>query len=106
MALVVMSNNLIVTFISIELMSLSTYLLIALNKEKVLSKEASFKYFILGSLSSAIFLYGVAFIYGGAGSTSLHEIGEVASQLYQSNSLFQFGVVFELLFFLEESQHF
>ena len=94
-----MSNNLIVTFIAIELMSLSTYLLIALNKEKTLSKESSFKYFVLGSLSSAIFLYGVAFIYGGAGSTSLHDIGELAAQLYQSNSLFQFGVILTIIGF-------
>ena len=93
MALVVMSNNLIVTFISIELMSLSLYLLIALNKEKLYSKEASFKYFVLGGLGSAILLYGIAFIYGGAGSTDLHDVGELAARLYQSNSLFRFGVI-------------
>ena len=99
MALMVMSNNLILTFISIELMSLSLYLLIALSKEKLLSKEASFKYFILGGLSSAILLYGIAFIYGGAGSTSLQEIGKLSSNLYDSNSLFRFGVVLTVVGF-------
>ncbi|MCB0378765.1 MAG: NADH-quinone oxidoreductase subunit N, partial [Bdellovibrionales bacterium] len=99
MALAVMSNNLIVTFMAIELMSLSTYLLIALNKEKLLSKEASFKYFVLGSVSSAIFLYGIAFLYGGVGSTSLHEIGELAAQLYQANALFRFGVILTIIGF-------
>lgn len=93
MALVVMSNNLIVTFIAIELMSLSLYLLIALNKERVYSKEAAFKYFVLGGLGSAILLYGIAFIYGGAGSTSLHEVGALAATLYQSNMLFRFGII-------------
>lgn len=93
MALVVMSNNLIVTFIAIELMSLSLYLLIALNKEKLLSKEASFKYFVLGGVGSAILLYGIAFIYGGAGSTSLHEVGALSARLYETNSLFRFGVI-------------
>ena len=93
MALVVMSNNLIVMFMAIELMSLSLYLLIALNREKLFSKEAAFKYFILGGLGSAIFLYGIAFIYGGAGSISLHEVGELSSQLYGSSSLFRFGVI-------------
>ncbi len=93
MALVIMSNNLIVTFIAIELMSLSLYLIIALNKEKLLSKEASFKYFVLGGLGSAILLYGISFIYGGAGSTDLHSIGELASRLYESNTLFRFGVI-------------
>ena len=99
MTLMVMSNNLIITFISMELMSLSLYLLIALSKEKLLSKEASFKYFVLGSLGSAIFLYGIAFIYGGVGSTSLQEIGELSSRLYDSNSLFRFGVILTVIGF-------
>lgn len=93
MALMVMSNNLIITFIAIELMSLSLYLLIALNKETLLAKEAAFKYFVLGGLGSAILLYGIAFIYGGAGSTSLHDVGELASRLYSTNILFRFGVI-------------
>ncbi len=95
MVLVVMSNNLIVTFISIELMSLSLYLLIALNKEKLLSKEAAFKYFVLGGVGSAILLYGIAFIYGGGGNTStnLHEIGRLAAQDYQKEVFFRFGVI-------------
>jgi NADH-quinone oxidoreductase subunit N len=99
MALLVMSNNLIVTFISIELMSLSLYLLIALNKEKLFSKEASFKYFVLGGLGSAILLYGIAFIYGGAGSTNLHNIGELSAKLFESNSLFRFGVILTVVGF-------
>lgn len=99
MALIVMSNNLIITFIAIELMSLSLYLLIALNKEKRLSKEASFKYFVLGGLGSSILLYGIAFIYGGAGSVNLHEIGELSSRLYETNSLFRFGVVMAVVGF-------
>ncbi len=99
MALMVMSNNLIVTFVAMELMSLSLYLLIGLSKEKILSKEASFKYFVLGSLGSAIFLYGIAFIYGGVGSTSLQEIGELSSRLYDSNSLFRFGVILTVVGF-------
>ena len=99
MSLVVMAANLLVTFISIELMSLSAYLLIALNKEKVLSKEASFKYFVLGGLGSAILLYGIAFVYGGTGSTHLSTIGEVGAQLYHTNNLFRFGVVMTIIGF-------
>ncbi len=93
MALVVMSNNLIVTFISIELMSLSLYLLIALNKERLLSKEAALKYFVLGGVGSAILLYGIAFIYGGAGTTNLQEVGELAAQLFENNVFFRFGTI-------------
>jgi len=92
MVLVSMANNLIVTFIAIELMSLSLYLLIALSKERVLSKEASFKYFILGGVGSAVFLYGVAFIYGTAGTTMLQDLGGMAAELYKSDKLFVVGL--------------
>jgi len=92
MVFVSMANNLIVTFIAIELMSLSLYLLIALSKERVLSKEASFKYFVLGGVGSAIFLYGIAFLYGTAGSTVLQEIGGMAAELYKTDKLFVVGL--------------
>ncbi|MBY0314157.1 MAG: NADH-quinone oxidoreductase subunit N [Bdellovibrionales bacterium] len=96
MVFVTMANDLIVTFIGIEIMSLSVYLLIALSKEKVLSKEASFKYFVLGGVSSAIFLYGIAFIYGTAGSTSLQDVGAQMSGLFKFSPLFLVG--FALMF--------
>lgn len=92
MILVTMANNLLITFIAIELMSLSIYLLIALSKEQVLSKEAAFKYFILGGVGSAIFLYGVAFIFGTTGTTILQEIGAQSGTLLLSNRLFILGM--------------
>ncbi len=91
MVLVSMANNLIVTFIAIELMSLSLYLLIALSKERVLSKEASFKYFVLGGVGSAIFLYGIAFIFGSTGSTVLQTVGGMATELYKTDKMFVLG---------------
>lgn len=96
MVFVAMSNNLIITFIGIELMSLSIYLLIALSKERVLAKEASFKYFVLGGVSSAIFLYGIAFIYGTAGTTDLQAVGTQVSSLFKFSPLFLVG--FALMF--------
>lgn len=69
MIVLIMSNDLIVTFLGIEMMSLCLYILVAMSKEQVLSKEAAFKYFVLGSFASAIFLYGIALIYGTAGTT-------------------------------------
>ena len=99
MALLVMSNHLIMTFVAIELMSLSIYILIALNKEVTLSKESAFKYFVLGSMGSAIFLYGLAFIYGGAGTLSLQAVGTQASTLYETSSIFRFGTILTVLGF-------
>ena len=68
MLVLLWSNDLIVTFVGIETMSLALYLMIALGREEVLSKEAAFKYFILGSFASAILLYGISFVYGVTGT--------------------------------------
>jgi NADH-quinone oxidoreductase subunit N len=97
MLVVVWSNDLIVTFVGIELMSLCLYLLIAISGETRLSKEAAFKYFVLGSFASAIFLYGIAFIYGSVGSTYLPDITEVAVNLMTTNRIFVFGIVMALI---------
>jgi NADH-quinone oxidoreductase subunit N len=93
MLLFAWSNDLIVTFISIEVMSLCLYLLIALSHEEQLSKEAAFKYFVLGSFASAIFLYGVAFIYGTTGTTYMDKIVSLAPQLIAENRLFLIAVI-------------
>lgn len=93
------SNDLIVTFIAIEVMSLSLYLLIALSHEEKLSKEAAFKYFVLGSFASAIFLYGVAFIYGTTETTYIDKVLQSAPQLISENPLFMIGITLAILGF-------
>ncbi|MDA3037982.1 MAG: NADH-quinone oxidoreductase subunit N [Actinomycetota bacterium] len=65
------AEDLIVTFVGLEVMSIAVYVLAALHLRRSESQEAGFKYFILGALSSAIFLYGIALAYGATGSTSL-----------------------------------
>lgn len=86
------SNDLIVSFIGIELMSLCLYVLIALSEEEKLSKESAFKYFILGSFASAILLYGISFIYGSSGTTSLHELNAIGVSLASTSRLFLVGL--------------
>jgi NADH-quinone oxidoreductase subunit N len=65
-----MANDLIVLFLGLEVMSLAFYVLAASNRRRAQSQEAGIKYFILGGFSSALFLYGVALIYGATASTS------------------------------------
>jgi NADH-quinone oxidoreductase subunit N len=89
--ILLMANDLIVTFIGIETMSLALYLLIAMSREAKLAKEAAFKYFVLGSFASAIFLYGIAFIYGTVGATDFPHIAENALTLLTTNRLFLIG---------------
>ncbi|MBX7230620.1 MAG: NADH-quinone oxidoreductase subunit N [Bdellovibrionales bacterium] len=97
MLTVLWANDLMVFFIGMELMSLCLYILIALSSEGKLSKEASLKYFILGSFASAILLYGVALIYGMVGSTQFSQILESARELILTSRIYLFGVVFVIL---------
>ncbi|OFZ19335.1 MAG: NADH-quinone oxidoreductase subunit N [Bdellovibrionales bacterium RBG_16_40_8] len=86
------ANDLIITFIGIEIMSLCLYLIIALSHEERLSKEAAFKYFVLGGFASAFFLYGVALIYGISGTTYINAFMVVAEKLMSEGYLFIFGI--------------
>jgi NADH-quinone oxidoreductase subunit N len=72
--------DLIVLYISLELMALTFYVLVAFTKREKRSNEAAMKYFLLGAFSSGVLLYGMSLLYGIAGSTNLGEIGrEIAS---------------------------
>jgi NADH-quinone oxidoreductase subunit N len=97
MMIVAWSNDLMSLFIGIETMSLCLYILIALSSEPRKSKEAAFKYFVLGSFASALMLYGISFIYGTVGSTYIQDITQVSIQLMNTNRLFLFGVVLTIL---------
>ena len=83
MLILVSALDLLTVFIGLELMSLSLYLMIGMSHEEKLSKEAAFKYFVLGSFASAIFLYGTSFIYGTTGSTNLVTFMQEAVGLVQ-----------------------
>jgi NADH-quinone oxidoreductase subunit N len=77
------SNDLLTMFVALEVLSLPLYLLCGLaRRRRLLSQEAAMKYFLLGAFSSAFFLYGIALIYGYAGSVSLAGIDTaISSQL-------------------------
>lgn len=94
MLILVSAIDLLTIFIGLEMMSLSLYLMIGMSHEERLSKEAAFKYFVLGSMASAIFLYGTAFIFGTAGSTNILSFMENAVRMVETNRLFLFGICF------------
>jgi NADH-quinone oxidoreductase subunit N len=83
------ANDLIVLFLGLEVLSLAVYVLAAIHRRRVTSQEAGIKYFVLGAFSSAFFLYGIALIYGGTGTTNLVEILE----LFSTNLLTEDGLV-------------
>src|SRR5207302_3643573 len=74
MCLLGQATDLIVIFISLEVMSLAVYCLSAYLRRGQRPAEAAFKYFVLGSFAAAIFLYGAALAYGATGSTRLADV--------------------------------
>jgi NADH-quinone oxidoreductase subunit N len=75
MMVMVSATDLITVYMGIELVSVSLYVLAALKRYESRSTEAGLKYFILGSFSSAVLLYGMSIVYGVTASTNLSEIG-------------------------------
>jgi NADH-quinone oxidoreductase subunit N len=74
------ADDLIVVFLGLEILSIALYVLAAFNHRRAASGEAALKYFILGSFSSAVFVYGIALVYGATGSSNLTQIADFLSK--------------------------
>ena len=74
MMFLVSAEDVLMIFVSLELTSLSLYILTAFNKQNIKSAEAALKYFLFGGMSAAFMLFGLSFIYGLTGSTNLYGI--------------------------------
>jgi NADH-quinone oxidoreductase subunit N len=71
MLMMAASNELVMVFLGLEILSIATYIMAGFRRTDLKSNESALKYFLLGSFSSAFFLYGVALIFGATGSTNL-----------------------------------
>ena len=94
MMVMISANNFVTIYLGLELLSLSLYAMVAMNRESVTSTEAAMKYFVLGALASGLLLYGMSMIYGATGSL---EITGIAERLYGggvNKSVLTFGLVF------------
>jgi NADH-quinone oxidoreductase subunit N len=87
--LMAVSGGLISLFLGLEIMSIALYVMAAYHRRRIQSAEAGFKYFILGAFSSAIFLYGIALVYGATGSTEFYFVASFLSQ----NTLINNGIL-------------
>jgi len=84
MMMMAAATDLLVIFLALEILSLAVYVLTGLRRSSAVGAEAAFKYFLLGSFSSAFFLYGIAFTYAITGSTRLDTVGmELAARAMQ-----------------------
>lgn len=87
-------NNLLGIYMGIELLTLSSYALVALRRDHVVSTEAAMKYFVLGALASGFLLYGMSMLYGATGSLDLHQILRAISSDQIDRQILVFGLVF------------
>ncbi|HEX4352031.1 MAG TPA: NADH-quinone oxidoreductase subunit N, partial [Polyangiales bacterium] len=96
MMLLVSAGNLVMVYLGLELLTLSQYALVALNRDSSSSSEAAIKYFVLGALASGLLLYGMSMVYGATGSLDLAKIHVVVGDLVHSphGTLLAFGLVF------------
>jgi NADH-quinone oxidoreductase subunit N len=93
MLLLVSAGNLIMVFLGLELFALSTYGLVAINRDSGIASEAAMKYFVLGALASGLLLYGMSMIYGSAHTLDLAGI-RAAAPTVEHPHLLTFGLVF------------
>lgn len=100
MMLLAGARDLMVVFLGIELMSIATYALTALNRRSARSAEGGLKYFLLGAFSTAFLLYGIALVYGATGSTNLPAIGDrIAAYSLHENPMLLIGMALMLVGF-------
>ena len=90
------ANDFAMLFVSIELITITFYVLTSFTRGKVASLEAGVKYLILGALSSAFMVYGIALVWGKTGKFNFGELAMVSAN-FVDNKLFLFGVLFILV---------
>ena len=94
MLVMISAHHFITLFLGLELMALSQYAMVALQRDSARATEAAMKYFVLGALSSGLLLYGMSMIYGGTGSLELTRIAYAIEHGNARNALALFGLVF------------
>jgi len=91
------ASSLLTIYLGLELLALSTYALVALDRDSRFGSEAAMKYFILGSLASGLLLYGMSLIYGATGALDLAAISAALGDGAGDSMLLTFGLVFVVI---------
>ncbi|TXT41066.1 MAG: NADH-quinone oxidoreductase subunit N [Comamonadaceae bacterium] len=94
MFVMISGNNFLVIYMGVELLTLSSYALVALRRDHTQSIEAAMKYFVLGALASGFLLYGMSMIYGATGSLDMQEVLKAVSSGQVKHQVLVFGLVF------------
>lgn len=92
MILMMCTSHLLFMFIALEIMSLAIYVMVAMRRSSSFSAEAGLKYFILGGLASALFLYGTSLVFGATGSFQLADIRAFLSAHHNPSFIYYIGL--------------
>ena len=92
MMVLVSAANLLTVYLGLELLSLSLYAMVALDRDSPVAAEAAMKYFVLGALSSGMLLYGMSMVYGATGTLDLAGVGAAAQD--RTDLILILGLVF------------
>jgi len=98
MMILVSAHNLLTLYLGLELLSLSLYSMVAMQRDSQQAVEAAMKYFILGALASGMLLYGISMLYGATGTLELTQLAQIISQhSAEQHNLLVFGLIFVLV---------
>ncbi len=87
-------NNFLVIYMGLELLTLSSYALVALRRDHGVATEAAMKYFVLGALASGFLLYGLSMMYGATGSLDINTVFRAIASGHVKHQVLVFGLVF------------
>lgn len=94
MSVMISGNNFLVIYLGLELLTLSSYALVALRRDNATATEAAMKYFVLGAMASGFLLYGLSMMYGATGSLDVNAVFKAIASGQIKHQVLVFGLVF------------
>ncbi len=94
MFVMISGNNFLVIYMGLELLTLSSYALVALRRDNATATEAAMKYFVLGAMASGFLLYGMSMMYGATGSLDINTVFKEIASGHVQHRMLVFGLVF------------
>jgi len=90
----VSAHSFLTIYLGLELLSLSSYALVASYRDSRIASEAAIKYFVMGAIASGFLLYGMSLVYGTTGSIDIDVVAKAIAAAPENNLIFAFGLVF------------
>ncbi|MBB6560383.1 NADH-quinone oxidoreductase subunit N [Acidovorax soli] len=94
MFIMISGNNFLMLYLGLELLTLSSYALVALRRDNATATEAAMKYFVLGAMASGFLLYGLSMVYGATGSLDIGQVFKAVNSGQIRHQVLVFGLVF------------